>query len=355
MGEEYPLMFEPANTENLRIVLQDGWPVSHVGLLIREVLVAGCRVPVGSIGAVGTHPDARERGYGSLALADAIAVLEARRAGVMIVSGGRGLYLRASCVDAGRTSTYVIPTASLPDVPGVRTREVGPEGVAGLIEVHQREPVRFVRSRQDWEHIVRAHPLAFTPAQRRRYLLADDGAAALGYVVVQMGRAEEGQPPPPLRVVEHAGDATAVVALLRAAASAQGATAVRITVPAFAPALATLLARIAPEPPWPDVIPTTVRLIDPAALLDHLRSYLVERLGTDVAGGLAIEPGGDTFTLRLHGETATAPDRAALTWLVLGTHHTERLAWLEAAPPALRAALQAVFPLPLPLPGLNYV
>ena len=153
MVQDFPLLLTPHNRESLRIVLQDGHPVSHVGICVRAALVAGRRLTIGSIGAVCTHPAARGRGYASLALRDAIAVLDTLPADVMIVSGDLDLYRRAGCVDAGQTNSYMLRRAlGLPRPQGLTISTAWQ--LDDLIRVHQREASRFVRPREDWEAVL---------------------------------------------------------------------------------------------------------------------------------------------------------------------------------------------------------
>jgi hypothetical protein len=105
MVQDFPLLLTPHTREHLRIVRQDGHPVSHVGICVRTALVAGCRLTIGSIGAVCTHPAARGRGYAALALHDAVP------ADVMIVSG------TWSCTGAPGVWTRGKPTATRSGAP----------------------------------------------------------------------------------------------------------------------------------------------------------------------------------------------------------------------------------------------
>ena len=175
----------------------------------------------------------------------------------------------------------------------------------------------------------------------------------LAYAVADVMRGVEGQPAD-ARVIEYAGDADAVMGLVAHCVAQSDVETLHVTVPLQDVALARLLSQVAE--PAPGGIPETVRLIDPVALVQRLQPYLAERLGAATAAALHLALGeSGTYTLRLHEASVVAPDRAAVTWLLLGTHQRGRLAWLEAAPPALRRALAAAFPIPLPLPGLNWV
>src|SRR5579875_4102540 len=187
MAEEYPLLLTPENRDYLRIVLEDGQPVAHVGVCVRPALLAGCGVTIGSIGSVCAHPAVRERGYGSLALRDAIALLEVRHVDLMLVSGDRGLYRRAGCVDA-RPYAYIV--SGSPDVAtpqGMRISRAGAERLDDLIRVHQREATRFVRPREDWEKLIRANPKNLDASQEQQLLVADDETGnALAYIVADL-------------------------------------------------------------------------------------------------------------------------------------------------------------------------
>ena len=70
LGERVPLLYNPENIENLRILKVNGRIVTHIGVSIKEVSILGCRTKVGSIGSVCTHPDYRRRGFATMVLED---------------------------------------------------------------------------------------------------------------------------------------------------------------------------------------------------------------------------------------------------------------------------------------------
>src|ERR687888_292012 len=70
MGPEYPLEFNEANAENLRVIDRDGEIVAHVGICLREALILGVPLRVASIGAVCTDPTCRGAGLASRLMAD---------------------------------------------------------------------------------------------------------------------------------------------------------------------------------------------------------------------------------------------------------------------------------------------
>ena len=66
---------------DLRVFVLDdaGETRSHVGIYRRDIMWNGRKVPIGGIGGVMTHPDARRRGYASIALDAAIQTLKQER------------------------------------------------------------------------------------------------------------------------------------------------------------------------------------------------------------------------------------------------------------------------------------
>ncbi|MCX8171519.1 MAG: GNAT family N-acetyltransferase, partial [Candidatus Bathyarchaeota archaeon] len=77
MGEVFQLLFNINNLDNLRVVVRDGKPISHVGIWEGNLLVYGSWLKVGMIGAVCTHRDFRGRGYASTLVMDALRKMRA--------------------------------------------------------------------------------------------------------------------------------------------------------------------------------------------------------------------------------------------------------------------------------------
>ena len=57
---------------SLDIVLEDGQPISHVGMKEREFVIYGCSTMIGCIGGVATRADYRERGLATRLMKSAI-------------------------------------------------------------------------------------------------------------------------------------------------------------------------------------------------------------------------------------------------------------------------------------------
>ncbi len=71
MPEQYPHLFNEDNRENLRVCMDGGKCVSHVGMTVRDASLFGCRIKVCCIGAVSTDPEYCGQGLASACFDDA--------------------------------------------------------------------------------------------------------------------------------------------------------------------------------------------------------------------------------------------------------------------------------------------
>ena len=61
MFEQFPELFSVENIENIRVILEDGIPVSNMNYVIRPVSIHGCTIKVASLGAVATLRNIEEK------------------------------------------------------------------------------------------------------------------------------------------------------------------------------------------------------------------------------------------------------------------------------------------------------
>jgi len=75
---DYPLVFNQAGLEYMRIIRVDGRIVAHVPVSPREVRAEGDGFTIGIISPTVTHPDYRHRGYATACLRDCVRIMEER-------------------------------------------------------------------------------------------------------------------------------------------------------------------------------------------------------------------------------------------------------------------------------------
>jgi len=337
MRREYPLLFDPENLENLRVVKLDGRIVSHVGLSIRDASILGFPLRVVSVGAVCTAPEARGRGFATALMQDAVAHSRANGCSLMLISGSRGLYHRMGAVNLTAFLKCRIPANSVPPVAGaIKVSPAEEKDIPLLSQLYQREPVRFHRSAEDWHKLLKAGMLMNHEADT---FAAYDSRSLAAYACVQ--RPTSDSPP---RIGEYAGSRAAVRLMIPWIAKHYSAGSVEITLMPRDVEMQVLLqnegAAFEHQP-----FGGTVLIIDVPAFFAALRGLVKERVG----GPLEISTDENRVTFRLGDEeTSWAPPSEITTNVFHGPPNNEKTN-------SLHEALRLIFPVPLLWYGLNYV
>jgi len=260
---------------------------------------------------------------------------------VLFISGGRGLYRRMGCIDAGRYRTVIVPRAATRPETSREVREWRLADVPRMAELLGAEPIRFERSETEWYARLRTGRVATRPCrvwvvslpERERDLEAF--VCAQGPVSTREGIG--------IVVAEMAGDRQSVLAALPQIAAAMGADGVKLDFLTADTSMTELVGGLGLEP-IDRGFDGTVKAIDPPGLAPALRHL--------VGPGISIEAGADGFVFRLGCESFTVRGLEEVTAFLFGSIERRAL-WPEAGP--LRSRLEAVFPIPLPDYGLNYI
>jgi predicted N-acetyltransferase YhbS len=366
MFGDYPQLFNEANRENLRVVADDGQIVCHVGMTQRPASLAGCRIDVACIGAVSTLPAYRGRGFASQAFQDACTKAAADGVDVMLISGGRGLYTRVGCRQVGLDWSCQLSPAeaerlgAVPAVAGLAGAALIPAGrerIEAMRALYQREPVRFLRPREDWEMALDCRVVMNTVSD---FWSLADGETMLAYLIVHSpDRIRRRGPDEPrlVRVVEYAGERGAVAAALPRLLAHYGAGRLTLHVQGGDVALPALLAG-AGLTLAPAAASGTLRVINFPQLMERCRPLLAERIGAG-AGGLIFEadaqPGSADggFTVRRGEEHLHLPDLGSLAVYLFGQPGEAGVS--PAGSATLAAELSRALPLPALWYGISYV
>ncbi len=344
MGEEYPLVFEAPNAENLLVARDNGRIVGHVGLCIRDASLLGARLRVSSIGAVATDPEHRGQGIASRLMELARERSRESRASLMLISGTRGLYQRLGYVQVGTFLSYLVPAGD-PE-PGVSATPFEADDLPAIVRLYQSEPVRFFRPVEDWHKLVAASMLMNQPAD---LLVIRRGNAIVAYAGVQRPGASGLGLRGPARVREVAGSRSALAAALPGIAREYGCSGSEVvTWASDAEWRSQALARGWEWAPLP--FPGRVGIIDSQRFLTAVRPLLEER----ASGELVVTAQGEGVRLEAGGDSVLVERPGALTALLFGGE-TEEAHAVPFLPERLRAAVDVVLPVPLLWYGYNYV
>lgn len=349
MMDEYPQLFNEENYENLRVCVDDGKVVSHVGMKEQDAMLFGCRIQTVCIGGVSTHPDYRKQGLASACFDDARRKSLEDGVDLMIVSGDRNLYRMRACCHVGGDLSVTIAADAIPAsiealAAGV-TVEVMQEGeLPRIMECYRAEPARFQRFPSDYHYVLQSGWAMNRPSH---FLAIRQNGAFRGYALVHGP-----EPKSKATLAEFAGDRHALLAALPHILRRYDLAALTFQVMRHDGLLRSLCEQNGLQG-TPRPTPGTVTLINFPQLLERMRPGFAEILGTKTAGRLRFRQDGDQYGIAL-GEEEFVTDAATAVRTLFGTVEGLPLAQQEGNG-ALREALLQILPLPTLWYGINYV
>lgn len=226
MGSVLPLLFSPANAGNLRVMTDCGRSVAMVGMVINDLRLQEIALRAGCIGSVCTLPEYRGQGFACRLMDDAVAHAVAQGASLLLVSGGRGLYRRMACIEAG-LSRVIEVDGGAGRQGDCRVRQWTEQDSAGLEALYSREAVRFVRAHGQMAVLLRARAMFCCPA---RTWVVEKEARAAAYLCVC--GPDDSTGPGVVLSRELAGSRETVLDAASAVLEAEGAQRLDIEVPA---------------------------------------------------------------------------------------------------------------------------
>ncbi|UCC68788.1 MAG: GNAT family N-acetyltransferase [Armatimonadota bacterium] len=333
------------------VIARDGKPVSHIRVVYNVLSVYGCQLKIASIGGVCTHPDYRRRGIAGALLDHCIEVAADAGASLLLISGERGLYRRAMAVDAGPTYEVEVrpgsvkastrtPQARAPQARAPRARRAAPGDWVSCARLHQREPVRFVRSAGFFAR-------AFSGHGGRGAWVIECGGEVAAYVLLSRPWGTPRDHPRRL-ATEYAGSRAALVEGLPSLFESSGFERITFRAPQWDREMAYLFRRAGLDGKPATLLDHTIRLLDLPRLMRRLRPYVAARLLRAESRRLTFEQEGHRCVFALGDEMVELGLKEACA-LVLGGPEAPQVEG------ELGRVLAALFPLPCPLPGMNYV
>lgn len=348
MEKRYPFLFNEDNLENLRIILKDNRPISHIGISEAEIIVYGCRTKIGSIGSVCTYPQYRGRGFATLLLENTIKKLDDDGADVMLVSGEGGLYKRAGCTKAGRVHKFRISGDDLKRF-NPQAMEVFPykeKNLENIVRVYQKERVRFFRPLEDFKKILTT---GLAMDRKAEILTVHKANEFLGYLAVQIPGEKEGKERIS-NVAEYSGIRRAILGAVKPIFDRYDIEELSFNIP-FHDAEFIYALREKGFKSRIENIPGTMKIINFPRLMDRFRPYIEERLGKKTSDLIRFNQEKDRFTIGFGGEEFNT-DVRRLAQIVFGTPGKEEI-MVESR--KIAKILKEIFPLPSIWPGLNCV
>ena len=335
----YPQYFGEDNVENHFVFVDGGRVVSHFGMMPHWASIAGCRVRVACVGAVGTYEAYRGRGLATQLMDATCEKAIADGVDFLLISGGRGLYLRAGAAVVGcdhtgavsresadrlRSDSLVVDELTAQDLPACKT-------------AHEARPAHYVRDLEEWAGLYRART-----AQCRdiRFFAVREKGRFRGYLVVA-DTDHDGVG----RLIEFAGESNAIAGALGPLMERSRWRGLELRLQTGDRNLRSRLEEAGAEF-RPTAHTGTLLLLRFTSLMERLRPYFRAQLGAERAGRLSFDERADLFVLADDLETV-ALDRAQAAQAIFGRSDAP-------APFSPDGALAAIFPIPTLCYGMSY-
>lgn len=347
MGAAFSQLFSVHNSDHLLIVEEDGLPVSLVGLYPAALQIAGCSIPVASMGSVCTDPNYRGRNYASTLVRRSLELLHDEGASLLFVSGDRSLYIRNDCMEVGETQQFLIESPEQWALEQNAERDVADwqqNDVEGMLKALQSEGVYFERTVEQFLELIKGESLLSCYPAKQHILVSRKSGSLDAYLVFGSWDKEGttlGE------VIEYAGADDAIIQLLREAMIKHGIAKLTVSIPNYRKTLAHLLVSLGNNFRT-GTIPGTIRMINFPGLWNQLQPHFRAVLGDAECSRLQCEPVKQGFRISLGGEFLVLDSRMATTLVFNGPH--------LVANSKLKEALCRVFPIPCINPNnLNYI
>lgn len=344
MRGAFPTLFCRENAEDLRIIKVDGRIVSHIGIVVRDMILNGCRISVGNVGAVCTHEDYRNRGYAWSIMEDAMEKFRAKGVDMFLISGFRNLYRLHGATHVGKVAQYHVKTdTKLPET-GPEVQSFSPEDLPAWSALHRSEPVRFHRPYDDFQKLTSIMP---AHRGRRLYSIRENGRIA-AYAVLVKSREGHGY------LNEYAGSRWALTASLKALCEEASVPGIGVSVLPHDTGFGGLLESIGAEVSYGST-GGTIAILDFPRLCERLRPMFEETVGSETAQKMEFRERDGLYVISLGEDEVVIGDAHDAARLIFGDPPDRDERTEIAAQSRLSEVLDAIFPVPRPEYGLSYI
>ncbi|MDQ1326978.1 MAG: family N-acetyltransferase [Candidatus Poribacteria bacterium] len=348
MRDNFPTLFCKENIDNLRIIKVDGKVVSLFGFVVRDMIINGCRISVGNVGAVCTDENHRKKGYAWSILDNAIVKYRADGVDMLLVSGGRGLYIQHGCTHAGKVSYYAINRGTPVPRAKVVSKAYTIEDLPAWSNLYRNEPVRFQRPYNDFQ-VLTTSGVEFRTNRLLRSIWSGDQIVA--YAVVDKHKHEDIES---LNINEYAGSRKAILGSIPQWIEEFNVSGCVVTVPTYDQELKWFLDSMGLDPSYRSTGGTMVITNFPQLCM-RLMPLFEEIIGISSAQALSFVERDGSYVIGFDGNEVVFNDAHDIVRVIFGDPPGLEQPTKIPADGKLLDLIKAIFPVPRPEYGLSYI
>ena len=184
MMEEFPLLLNKQNIENMTIIKEDNQIVSGVNFVMSIVEIENSKLDIASIGAVCTKKGYEHRGYSSEILDHVEEKIIDKGADIMLISGDRSLYTRRKCSKVKNFNKVKIqPLCILTDVISILDYEE--KYLDEMYDLYNESSIKYVRSKSDFKTLLQSATMPWGSCSYKKFIIKEKDDF-IGYMVLRI-------------------------------------------------------------------------------------------------------------------------------------------------------------------------
>ena len=183
MAEEFPLLLNKSNIDNMIVGVKDQEIVTSVNYLIQDVSIQGNLVKVGFVGGVCTHPQCEGKGFASQVIQFVENKMIEEDVDVISISGTRSLYTRKNYSMV--KSFYKYTVNKKPIDLNLSLREFEDRDLDRYIHLYNQNSTKFLRSKNQFKTLLDAATIPWGTYSYKKLSVTKDGDV-VGYVVLRI-------------------------------------------------------------------------------------------------------------------------------------------------------------------------
>lgn len=183
MQQEFPLLLNKDNVENMIVIERDNKIVSDVNYLIQDVTIQGNDIKVASIGGVCTDPEHEGNRYSSTILDYVEDKMLKDCVDVVCISGTRTLYTRRKCSIPKSFYKYTVYPLDL-DI-DFEVKEYDECHLNKMMEIYNQNSTRFLRTKYEFETLLESSTIPWGTYTYKKLVITID-EEVIGYIVMRV-------------------------------------------------------------------------------------------------------------------------------------------------------------------------
>jgi len=332
MEREFPLLLSEENSENMRIIEEEGRVCSAVNFLPRKITIEGVPISTASIGAVCTHPHYRGRGYSSEILKDVEERMKEMEVNLCLISGTRNLYRKWGAGRVRNSRRYSTPLKK--EKLKWEIREYRREDLPALKKIYNTQETRYLRSERDFELLIDSGTFPFGDTSYCRYVM-EDNLGVRGYIILM-------KTPEGVVVKEAGGERDEIFMSLAHLAEELGEEKIDYILPMKERVPCGYKGQA-------EYLQGTLKIIDAGRFIEELKPYFRKHVEEDLAETFSAEESGGGYRLILGDEVLEISSHDELLQIIFEGNNNRMNGG------RMKGFLERTFPLPFPwTENLNY-